>query len=112
MRDFFFRQILNLLRGVHIRLSSERTGTLLADSVNGSQPNPQPLVWWQINTCDTSHPFFSLFLALALAMLGVRTDHAHYAAPMNDFALHADLLNRCSYFHFFCPFLRSRSCYL
>jgi len=33
-------------------------------------------------------------------MLGVRTDHAHDAAPMNDFALHADLLNRCSYFHF------------
>ncbi len=42
---------------------------------------------------------FSLFLTLALAVLRVYTDHAHHAAPMNDFALHADFLYRGPDFH-------------
>ena len=43
---------------------------------------------------------FSLFLTLALAMLRVYTDDAHYAAPMNYFALHADFLYGGPDFHF------------
>src|ERR1700730_3362127 len=42
-------------------------------------------------------------LSLALAVLGVRTDHAHHAAPMNDLALHADFLYRCPNLHFSTP---------
>src|ERR1700675_3364020 len=42
-------------------------------------------------------------LSLALAVLGVRTNHAHHAAPMNDLALHADFLYRCPNLHFSTP---------
>src|SRR5271154_3699949 len=44
MRHFLFRKILDLLRGIHFRLCSERTGALLADTINGRQSNPQSLV--------------------------------------------------------------------
>src|ERR1700739_3321395 len=44
--------------------------------------------------------FLPASLTLALAVLCVRTDHAHYSAPMNHFALHANFLYRCSYLHF------------
>src|SRR5579864_7757096 len=44
--------------------------------------------------------FLPASLTLALAVLRVRTDHAHYSAPMNHFALHANFLYRCSYLHF------------
>src|SRR5215831_2808663 len=44
-------------------------------------------------------------LSLALAVLGIRTDHAHDAATMDDLALHANFLDRCSNFHFFDAFL-------
>jgi hypothetical protein len=43
-------------------------------------------------------PFVSL-LSLALAVLGVLANHPHHAAPMDDLALHADFLDRCSNFH-------------
>ena len=43
---------------------------------------------------------FSLFLALALAVLRVYADHAHHAAPMDDFALHTDFLYGGPDFHF------------
>src|SRR5579872_2239344 len=44
-------------------------------------------------------------------MLRIRTDYANHAAPMNDLALHADFLNRCSDFHFPCsiPSIETKS---
>src|ERR1700756_558401 len=44
--------------------------------------------------------FLPASLTLALAVLRVRTNHAHHSAPMNHFALHANFLYRCSYLHF------------
>src|SRR5580704_4993504 len=38
-------------------------------------------------------------LSLALAVLGVGTDHPHHAAPMNDLGLHANVLSRCPDLH-------------
>jgi hypothetical protein len=43
-------------------------------------------------------PFDSL-LTLALAVLGVHANHPHHAAPMDDLALHANFLDRCSNLH-------------
>jgi hypothetical protein len=40
-------------------------------------------------------------LALALAVFRVDANHAHDAAPMNDFALHANFLYRCANLHSF-----------
>src|SRR5579863_10531635 len=44
-------------------------------------------------------------------MLRVRTDHANHTAPMNDLALHANLLDRCPDFHLPCsiPSIRTKS---
>jgi hypothetical protein len=42
-------------------------------------------------------------LTLALAVLRIGTDHAHHTAPMNDFAFHANLLDRCPNFHNLVP---------
>src|SRR5258708_25735033 len=39
-------------------------------------------------------------LPLALLVLRVGANHAHHAAPVNHFALVANLFNRCPYFHF------------
>jgi uncharacterized membrane protein YraQ (UPF0718 family) len=37
--------------------------------------------------------------ALTLLVFGVGADHAHHALAVDDFALVANLLYRCSYFH-------------
>jgi hypothetical protein len=41
-----------------------------------------------------------LLLALPLTVLRIAANHAHNAATMNDLALHANFLNRCSDFHY------------
>src|SRR5437868_10547308 len=38
-------------------------------------------------------------LSLTLFVLGINADHAHYALAVDDLALIANLLDRCSYFH-------------
>jgi len=38
--------------------------------------------------------------SLTLAVFWVYANHANHAAPMDDFALHANFLDRCSNLHF------------
>src|SRR3984885_10545183 len=105
-RRFVFRQVLDLLGVVHVGFRGQRFRARLPDAVNRREPNPKPLVRRQIHTCDASHSLSSglwPILSLALAVLGVRADYAHHAAPMNNLALHADFLYRCPNLHFSTP---------
>src|SRR5271154_2123977 len=105
-RRFILGQVLNLLGVVHVGFRGQRLRARLPDAVNRSEPNPKPLFRRQVHTCDASHSLSSGLwpnLSLALAVLGVRTNHAHHAAPMNDLALHADFLYRCPNLHFSTP---------
>src|SRR6185312_2665035 len=55
MVDLFLSQLADFLRRVDVRLFRQIARALLPDTVNGGQPDPQPLVGRQVNTCDTCH---------------------------------------------------------
>jgi hypothetical protein len=96
MRHFLFGEVLDLLGGVDVRLFGERTRALLPDAIDcrdGGRSTPA------IRAISLSSLRF--LLALALAVFRVYANHAHHTAPMNDLALHANFLDRCSNLHRF-----------
>jgi hypothetical protein len=85
---FFFGQILHFLGFVHVGLGADRPRTRLSNSIDGREADPQPLVIGQINSRYACH---RKLLTLALLVLRVAANYPNHTAPMNDFALIANL---------------------
>jgi hypothetical protein len=71
------------------------------DSENRCQSDLRVLIRRDVDTCDTCHmlPLKRVQSALALLVTGVRTNHANDALAPDNFAIAANLLYRCGYFH-------------
>src|SRR5271169_1477604 len=126
--DFFFAQVLHLLHRVDLGLVAEATGARMTDAVDVRQRDVDMLLARKIDACNTCHVFLTSaavpqpqsfwllalsswllamsqkpkaksFLALALFMFRVDANHPHHTLAVDDLALVANLLYRCSYFH-------------
>src|SRR5580700_6204082 len=93
----FFGQILDLLGFIHFGLGAERAGALLANAVDRRQADPQALIDRQIYSSNACH---KKPLTLALLVLRIAAYHPNHSAPMNDFALIANLFYRGPNLHF------------
>src|SRR5262249_2787597 len=67
MVHFVLGQVANLLRMIHIRFRRYFPGTLLANSIDGSQPDPERLLRRKIYTCDTCHAILLAFFSPGVA---------------------------------------------
>src|SRR5258706_2960418 len=118
--DLVFGQILHLFHRVHFRFVQNARRARVPDSVDVSERDIHVFVTRKIDAGNTSHNFLTLpatlratsnpcllgaqssqleaALSLTLLMFGILANHPHHTLALDDLALIANFLYRCSNF--------------